>query len=1643
MGHWQVYTRKGEYRRDGDGSAVVISSLSYNSKLMGEESVTATVKSPTVIRWTIGDYIEYRGHRYVLSATPSVQKQASVRSVGNAIVYDSIKFVSLAGDDMTRCDFRDIVLGEEDGHYNFAARQFAFHCVSLIDFANRVKANLDRLCPDTETWRVFTLCADARGEYYYESGKEDYREDAYETAHDMSGRPIRHWRNHNDAYGKKNVVVNISEQKVWDALQNVKDVFDVNFVIIDRCLYLGSNGRVVNQQFRYGRSEDGTGIDTSHGLFKIERNTDDSQAVVTRLRAYGSEKNMQHRYYQNVAMTCFIPVGGLTSSEDDYDGKHRLHIDLPYDVAIRLRFASTYTLEGFEEVNMTFARFDCSIAGVDVSGATLGMRASDETVSLSLPCTAGEAADITEEMEHNSDARIVVKTNTNAAKWPIELKTIDPSFVMPNNMSVQNLMLPGFGYAGNSLRKEVQRIYESSSPSDALFREKIPYKTFDDLCKVYRFSDDPTDPYIEALPQVEEYGIREQSVTFDGSGDEDEIYPSIEYVMGVDADGETLAKVVSSTLPVEDGGIVDDEDPRYNEHMHFDIVTPYIEGLDIDTCNAEGNGKVSIIDGRCGGMTFDIDGSAKTSDDRKTITIHCKRNTSPSIANLNFPYRDPRGDAYSFDIRKGDRFVLIDMDMPKAYVDGSAKYALLPAALEYLDKNRDMRYKYSLTVDNIHLQRQHDAVMEMVRLEQMESGTDSMIEESIYWTIKAGDLVMFGDDDLGIKSDPREPDTITGSILIDSVEIKENEGRVPHVTVQLVDEVSVGTLQTMQKQIDGIVKGTITVGSAQNAGGGGYSAGDIQRMVRTLGGAMFLSKTGDDVARGRIHMTGETDGVALDFGRTATTGTPSNGVYRDTNGAWHARFDFIHVMRKATFAELEVQKMSHIGGAYIQSAASCTIDHTATSTELNLGSEPFVRCYFGATDGERRISNNWKVGDQAICKTFNLEPDSDGTSSNHYWWRLVVGTGTTADKRWHFIDVSVADCDNGSDLPWDGDEVVLLGYRYDDNRSRQNAIMQAGAGEESPYTRYYRGVNGYSLEGKARLDLNADHPTIDVESLTITTSGGSTKNAGAILSEGFEIYSLDMEAPRDDDGNFATNVPLGTDGWPDTVEEWTEDSYAGHADPGDVAIATDGVYYKFADLSVIGGIGYGWLLITDEYLIQAIRQSEAALRAANSALSDIADMADDELVTPDEKLRMRKRLAEMQSAYSGIMDEAGTFGVSPTGFISAHNMLVAFMEWIIAQEGTTKLKDGSHELGIVMWEQPMLRSYQYEVRYFTRRVGVLAVEKTYDEVMQRYSDQYAILRRNITNGVYTKLHDISVEGGYDAEIASNIQKLWTAFGAYAEDQNSEEPIYKNFTSFAPDMTSLSNWWHSPTGADMGSGLVTTERYASLFSTAKGSDGSLLAEALANTYVAIDYERDADGNIVLDERGNPVGKWISGFKIKADEIVVETDNFGISEDGEVYVYGSVTQKPKHVNKSNFLKVMSVFMEAQELGKKFIDYDYDFLRHSRCVIFDDDLSDILHETDTEMTRVYIQMPGSKPLTKIEDMLSVANMTGERVIVVNNSNSDRIGVNANGFSMPIPKGHYVMFVLTKVTDAKGATSYRWEEDARGNIYKIDITS
>lgn len=184
---------------------------------------------------------------------------------------------------------------------------------------------------------------------------------------------------------------------------------------------------------------------------------------------------------------------------------------------------------------------------------------------------------------------------------------------------------------------------------------------------------------------------------------------------------------------------------------------------------------------------------------------------------------------------------------------------------------------------------------------------------------------------------------------------------------------------------------------------------------------------------------------------------------------------------------LEIRKKYAIGGNVYLSGASSKIQHVEKVYSEDGETVVGYKCYILKDDGTMATQNNWVVGDQALCQTFDIEEGVYQNVSNQYYWRLVTQvseenvaiTEKYTDKdgneqirelyegqKFAWVVLSKDDCDTNSGIPASGDTIVLDGHRLTENEDtdyteRTNVLMLEATGSDSPRIIALTGVVDY------------------------------------------------------------------------------------------------------------------------------------------------------------------------------------------------------------------------------------------------------------------------------------------------------------------------------------------------------------------------------------------------------------------------------------------------------------------------------------------------------------------------------------------------------------------------------------------------------
>lgn len=209
-------------------------------------------------------------------------------------------------------------------------------------------------------------------------------------------------------------------------------------------------------------------------------------------------------------------------------------------------------------------------------------------------------------------------------------------------------------------------------------------------------------------------------------------------------------------------------------------------------------------------------------------------------------------------------------------------------------------------------------------------------------------------------------------------------------------------------------------------------------------------------------------------------------VQMNENGQSYIEVDKLLVRMQAIFQKLSIAETDIAGSTLVLNAGpriTCTKVEVYDSSEVyfvddteayfsdgnRVYADGYIRCYYLNDDGEKTVENSFKVGDFVRSQTFNIKAGVYENVSNHYYWRKVIGVGDD------YIDLAVQDCDAGSDLPKEGDAIVQFGNETDPDR--QNLIVFSAYGEGAPYITFYKGIDGYSLNGKDQFSVGYDSVT--------------------------------------------------------------------------------------------------------------------------------------------------------------------------------------------------------------------------------------------------------------------------------------------------------------------------------------------------------------------------------------------------------------------------------------------------------------------------------------------------------------------------------------------------------------------------------------
>lgn len=427
-------------------------------------------------------------------------------------------------------------------------------------------------------------------------------------------------------------------------------------------------------------------------------------------------------------------------------------------------------------------------------------------------------------------------------------------------------------------------------------------------------------------------------------------------------------------------------------------------------------------------------------------------------------------------------------------------------------------------------------------------------------------------------------------------------------------------------------------------------------------------------------------------------GTGWAAIKDDGSGASMLEVDKLFVRMKAYFAELEIRKISYLGGNYVFSSAGGKIyyvewldahKNVLEKTDANRDIVDTFRCYLYSDDGTTQTMNWFKVDDQVRCQNFgDLSKTAKAANgvitaadyTTHYWWRRVnaVGNGVIAAKGdnrdYQYIEFWNKPGQYGadSDFPEIGDAMVQFGNWT--TASRQGVIMIVVTGDDAPAIIEWQdvGANGkhFTMPENEYTRLSPRGDGNIIRGKFISVSGTTTDNTGKSLDEQinalvdqlndiknqadkkFDIWFNGGEPHPNSATDTETNAP---------ASDWTTDAEKGlHAqdlyyDTDKAPASKGGRAWRWMAHTVNDAVSYYWDEVTDKDTNDALEKAATLQNQVDDASSDCVISAG------NEKSQLLKDWNEVAATYKSLSIQVSkAFGsnISQSGF---PNLYTAFM----------------------------------------------------------------------------------------------------------------------------------------------------------------------------------------------------------------------------------------------------------------------------------------------------------------------------------------------------------------------------------------------
>ena len=709
-----------------DGLSVRFKGAPKYNGIFGKPSYLefAEIASPTPIAWEVGDYVDYTrtGLRYKLYSIPQVAKSATNGRAGDAFVYKNVQFFC-ATKDLEIALFRDLV--EYDNTIHFSSIPNVDTYEDVYGIADRIQANMDDFAPNAWSIEVFdTDDADVLAEL----GTVRQFSVSDGTCLDALNQIYSLWKGIGWIYSYVNGTHTITIGR-----PNVQD-----------------SGNTTSE-FSYGHG---------NGLKVITRAVSSKNEMATRIYAYGSDRNMPTRYYNNLspaikdAESVYIPHlmlpltdWGTTGGKKDARLAYLQNSDAiaKYGLVPKvLRFDGSNGLEDIYPSIEGMTVGDVADQDFPSTGWSSSTRI-DEVYSADNPGDDGQYTEGSEKIKQTVTKSITDPNKTYTTVAGQEAVTIANDSTLfttgATTMGAGKYVI-NMGELGGSIVATGGDFTEV--PKGFL---EIYIGTYLETSKEVEVRAGYTrmeGEYVFSVPNVsfttEHTGVLKAYIRFEAKIPKSASTMSLAYHLGA----------TTATINVE-----------YSIPSTFTIHVPQL-GFDLNTVgtSTDGLATLSMTSGACAGREFVVK-KAEYNATTHTWDLTCQRQDDTSLM-LYFPNSNS-------EIASGDRYVLLDIQMPDKYVT-AAMSRLHTAATNALARLCKPRMVYTPDVDS----------------KEVYMSEISLIE-GLYMPVYDEDLISASGN--------------TEWVLIDSVTIAENDDAIPIWSVTLRDEKAESMLASLTGEL--------------------------------------------------------------------------------------------------------------------------------------------------------------------------------------------------------------------------------------------------------------------------------------------------------------------------------------------------------------------------------------------------------------------------------------------------------------------------------------------------------------------------------------------------------------------------------------------------------------------------------------------------------------------------------------------------------------------------------------------------------------------------------------------------------------------------------------------------------------------------